>query len=266
MSESAQDSDDRLLSLPKLLPNILTTIGLCAGLTGMKFAMEAEWEKAVFSILVAASFDMLDGLSARLLKAHSRFGAELDSLADTISFGVAPAVVIFLWIREPLAETSSSHLLEWYWIPILAFSTCNALRLARFNVMHEEGGEEKKDKSYFTGAPAPAGAGLVLMPMGMDFILKRFQSDFPIAEYPVWVLGWTVAVSILMISRLPTFSFRNVRFRVASSRAILVLLAVGLSVAVFLKEPWIFLFCVGALYLCSLPFSVVAHRKDHSKE
>lgn len=264
MSGSAQDSDGRLLSLPKLLPNILTTIGLCAGLTGMRFAMEGEWEKAVFSILVAASFDMLDGLSARLLKAHSRFGAELDSLADTISFGVAPAVVIYLWIREPLAGTPGSHLLEWYWIPILAFSTCNALRLARFNVMHEEE-EGKKDKSYFTGAPAPAGAGLVMMPMGMDFILKRFQSDFAIAEYPIWVLGWTVGVSVLMISRVPTFSFRNVRFRVASSQAILVLLAVGLSVAVFLKEPWIFLFCLGALYLCSLPFSVAAHRKDHPK-
>ena len=264
MSEKSRSENGQALTLPRLLPNIFTTIGLCAGLTGMRFAMEGEWEKAVFSILVAAAFDTVDGLSARLLKAHSRFGAELDSLADTISFGVAPAVVIYLWIRYPLIGSGSEHLLGWYWIPILAFSTCNALRLARFNVMHEEG--KPKDKTYFMGVPAPAGAGLVMMPMGMEFILKRFQSDFLVAEHPVWVLGWTVATSVLMISRVPTFSFRNVRFRVARNQAILVLLAVGLSVAVFLKEPWIFLFSLGVLYVCSLPFSVTAYRKDNPKK
>ena len=102
--------------------------------------------------------------------------------------------------------------------------------------------------------------------MGMEFILKRFQSGFIVAEYPLWVLGWIVAISILMISRVPTFSFRNVRFRVARNRAILVLLAVGLSVAVFSKEPWIFLFSLGALYLSSLPFSITAYRKDNPRK
>ena len=264
MSQIDPVEHGRVLTLPKLLPNIFTTIGLCAGLTGMRFAMEGEWEKAVFSILVAAAFDTVDGLSARLLKAHSRFGAELDSLADTISFGVAPAVVIYLWIRAPLIGSGSEHLLEWFWIPILAFSTCNALRLARFNVMHEEG--KPRDKTYFTGVPAPAAAGMAMMPMGMEFILKRFQSGFIIAEYPLWVLGWIVGISLLMISRVPTFSFRNVRFRVARNRAILVLLAVGLSVAVFSKEPWIFLFSLGALYLSSLPFSITAYRKDNPRK
>ena len=114
MSQIDPVEHGRALTLPKLLPNIFTTIGLCAGLTGMRFAMEGEWEKAVFSILVAAAFDTVDGLSARLLKAHSRFGAELDSLADTISFGVAPAVVIYLWIRAPLIGSGSEHLLEWF--------------------------------------------------------------------------------------------------------------------------------------------------------
>ena len=256
-------TSSRSLTLPKLLPNIFTTFGLCSGLTSMRFAMEGEWEEAVFWILLAAAFDTVDGLSARLLKAHSRFGAELDSLADTISFGVAPAVVVYLWIRQPMLGNSDDYLLGWFWIPILGFSCCNAFRLARFNVMHEDG--TPKDKTYFLGVPAPAGAGLVMMPMGLEFILKRFGSDFLVAVQSVWILAWTVAVSVLMISRVPTFSFRNVRFQVARNRAILVLLGAVLCLAVFQKEPWIFLFSLGLLYLCSLPFSILAFRKDHPK-
>ena len=105
------------ISLAKLLPNIFTTVGLCSGLTGIRFALDGDWQNAVFCILVAACFDMIDGLSARLLKAFTPFGAELDSLADTISFGVSPAVITFLWIRDPLINSETKHLLEWYWIP-----------------------------------------------------------------------------------------------------------------------------------------------------
>ena len=140
------------LSLPKLLPNIFTTIGLCSGLTGIRFALEADWENAVFLILIAACFDMIDGLSARLLKAFSPFGAELDSLADTISFGVAPAIITYLYIEKGGVE---GPLLAWYWMPCLFFSACNAFRLARFNVMHLGEGETKSTKSYFVGMPAP---------------------------------------------------------------------------------------------------------------
>ena len=250
------------LSLPKLLPNIFTTIGLCSGLTGIRFALEDDWENAVFLILIAACFDMIDGLSARLLKAFSRFGAELDSLADTISFGVAPAIITYLWIRGPILASNLAHLLEWYWIPFLFFSACNAFRLARFNVMHLGEPENKPTKSYFMGVPAPAAAGLVLMPLGFDFILARFGQNSFLSNYPIWVMGWVSVVSLLMISRLPTFSFRNVRFKVARNRALLVLLAVCLGVAVFMKEKWIFLFSLGVLYFLSIPFSCWAHRKD----
>ena len=100
---------------------------------------------------------MIDGLSARLLKAFSRFGAELDSLADTISFGVAPAIITYLWIRDPILASNQAHLLEWYWIPFLFFSACNAFRLARFNVMHLGESENKPSKSYFLGVPACGG-------------------------------------------------------------------------------------------------------------
>lgn len=255
------------LSLQKLLPNILTTIGMCAGLTGIRFALEGNWENAIFAILVAAAFDTVDGLSARLFGASSRFGAELDSLTDVISFGVAPAIVIYLWIRKPMAGTETAYLLEWYWIPVLAFTICNVLRLARFNVSHEEELEEDPlDKNYLVGVPAPAGAGLVSMPLGLEFILHRFEVGVDISEYPLWVLGWTMLVSALMISRMPTFSFRNMRFRIPQHQAIFVLLATSLSVAVFLKEPWIFLFSLGVIYIGTLPLSVWAYGVDKNKK
>ena len=262
MNKEGQHKDNRKISLPKLLPNIFTTIGLCSGLTGIRFALDENWQNAVFCILVAACFDMIDGLSARLLKAFSPFGAELDSLADTISFGVSPAIITFLWIREPILSTDQQYLLEWFWIPFLFYSVCNAFRLARFNVMHSGESLEKERKSYFTGVPAPAAAGLVLMPLGLDFIFNRFNVDFAISTYPVWIICWVFLISSLMISRLPTFSFRNVRFNVASNKALLVLLTVCLGVSIFMKETWIFLFSLGILYFLSIPIASYTARKD----
>jgi len=254
------------LSLPRLLPNILTTIGMCAGLTSIRFALEGDWEKAVFAILVAGAFDTVDGLSARIFGSSSRFGAELDSLADVISFGVAPAIVLYLWIRDPLLKTNEEYLLEWYWIPMLAFTTCSALRLARFNVSHgEEPREDKADKNYLVGVPAPAGAGLASMPMGLEFILHRFDASINISGFPVWILCWIVIVSALTISQVPTFSFRNMRFRVPRHQAIIVLVLTSLSFAVFLKEPWIFLFSLGVIYIGSLPVSIWAEGIDRRK-
>ncbi|MBG30685.1 MAG: CDP-diacylglycerol O-phosphatidyltransferase [Opitutae bacterium] len=254
------------LSLPRLLPNILTTIGMCAGLTSIRFALEGDWEKAVFAILVAGAFDTVDGLSARIFGSSSRFGAELDSLADVISFGVAPAIVLYLWIREPLIKTNEEYLLEWYWIPMLAFTTCSALRLARFNVSHnEEPSKNKPDNNYLVGVPAPAGAGLASMPMGLEFILKRFDASINISEFPVWILFWIVIVSALTISQVPTFSFRNMRFRVPRHQAIIVLVLTSLSFAVLEKEPWIFLFSIGVIYMGSLPISIWAEGVDRRK-
>ena len=266
---------NKQLSIQKLLPNILTTIGMCAGLTAIRFALEGDWEKAVFAILVAAAFDTIDGLSARLFGASSRFGAELDSLADVISFGVAPAVVIYAWIGQdiidPAATADDKYLLKWYWIPILAYTTCNALRLARFNVMHgaiSPEAKQERDNNYLVGVPAPAAAGLVSMPLAVEFILHRFEVPIRLSEYPypLLILGWTMVVSVLMISRLPTFSFKNVRFRVPQHQAIIVLLLTSLSVAVFLHEPWIFLFSLGLIYLGSIPFSVWAYGIDKNKD
>ena len=251
------------ISLAKLLPNIFTTVGLCSGLTGIRFALDGDWQNAVFCILVAACFDMIDGLSARLLKAFTPFGAELDSLADTISFGVSPAVITFLWIRDPLINSETKHLLEWYWIPFLFYAACNAFRLARFNVMHLSNADNNSRKNYFIGVPAPAAAGLVLMPIGFEFILARFGSNISISSYPICVIFWVSIVSLLMVSNLATFSFRNVRFNVASNKALFVLLSVCLAVAIFMKETWIFLFSLGCFYFLSIPFSHIAKKKDN---
>ena len=254
-------AETKKVSLTKLLPNIFTTIGLCSGLTGIRYALDGNWKYAVLCILVAACFDLIDGLSARLLKAFTPFGAELDSLADTISFGVSPAIITFLWIREPMISTESRYLLEWYWIPFLFYSACNAFRLARFNVMHLKKSDATNRKSYFTGVPAPAAAGLVMMPLGFAFILERFGLDIPISSYPLIIIFWVFVVSVLMVSNLSTFSFRNVRFNVASNKALIVLLAVCLGVSIFMKETWIFLFSIGCIYFASIPFSHIAARK-----
>ncbi len=262
MNDNKVNQKSRKISLPKLLPNIFTTIGLCAGLTGIRFALDGEWQNAVLCILVAACFDMIDGLSARLLKAFSRFGAELDSLADTISFGVSPSIITYLWIREPILQKGQNDLLEWYWAPFLFYSACNAFRLARFNVLHLNESSSNSRKSYFMGVPAPAAAGLVLMPLGLEFIFLRFSFSFNLSDYPVYIILWVFLISILMISRIPTFSFRNVRFNIARNKAILVLLGVCLAVSVFMKETWIFLFSLGLLYFISLPFSFLAEKKD----
>ena len=253
--------ETKKVSLTKLLPNIFTTIGLCSGLTGIRYALDGNWQYAVLCILVAACFDLIDGLSARLLKAFTPFGAELDSLADTISFGVSPAIITFLWIREPMISSESRYLLEWYWIPFLFYAACNAFRLARFNVMHLKKSDATNRKSYFTGVPAPAAAGLVMMPLGFAFILERFGLDIPISSYPLIIISWVFVVSVLMVSNLSTFSFRNVRFNVASNKTLIVLLAVCLGVSIFMKETWIFLFSIGCIYFASIPFSHIAARK-----
>jgi len=251
------------LSFIKLLPNIFTTIGLCTGLTGIRFALDSDWQNAALCVLVAACFDMIDGLSARLLRAFSRFGAELDSLADAISFGVAPSIISFLWIKDSLPVHNNSEILGWFWIPFLFYTMCCAFRLARFNVMTQEKQNDNIiKKGYFIGVPSPAGAGLVLLPLSFNFICNRFDLGFQILDYSYLLLLWVGLISVLLISQIPTFSFRNIRLSVSSGKALFVLIIVCLFVAIFIKEMWLCLFSVGIFYLLSVPISFFMHRKD----
>lgn len=234
-------------------------------MTGIRFALDSDWEKAVICILVAACFDMIDGLSARLLRAFSRFGAELDSLSDVISFGVAPSIIFFLWIKSSIHfnPLQDYELLGWYWIPFLFYTMCCAFRLARFNVMSQDEFDKPKiRKNYFLGVPSPAGAGLVLLPMSIEFVCAGFAFTFDILKYANFLLIWVSLIAVLMISSIPTFSLRNMRLNISRSKAMPFLVMVCLVVAVFIKEMWVTLLVFGMIYLLSLPFSYIAFRRD----
>lgn len=237
----------RDLSLMRLSPNIVTVLALCAGLTAIRFALLGDWRNGVIAICVAGLFDASDGRLARLLGMSSRFGAELDSLSDVISFGVAPAVMLFIWCMKDAGSLG--------WALTLLYCVCVALRLARFNTMLDE--EQPPWASrFFTGVPAPAGAGLVLLPM-----MLSFQDWTRPGLFSHWFLNAVVivTVSMLLVSRVPTYSFKRVK---VPPRAVLpVLLLVGLSAAFLVGAPWATLTVIGLIYAGSIPLSVASYRK-----
>lgn len=236
------------LPLNTLAPNILTIIALCSGLTAIRFALLGQFKFAVLAIATAAFFDMLDGRVARLLKGASKFGAELDSLSDFLSFGVAPAMVLYFWTLHDIGSGNTG------WLVVLAFSVCAALRLARFNTALDDDTKPVWTGSFFTGVPAPAGAGLSLLFL---IINLELESEFFASPYlnAIWMLG----IGGLMISRVPTYSFKRVR--VKREYVGLVLLAAGLIVAGMLNQPWYTLAAIELAYIGSIPFSVKAHEK-----
>ena len=221
----------------RMIPNILTMLALCAGLTALRFGLEERWEPAVLSLVVAAVLDALDGRIARLLRSTSKLGAELDSLADFIGFGVAPAVLLYLWTMKDGGPLG--------WVFFLLFSVCCALRLARFNTDIDGPEPPAWSKNFFTGVPAPAGAGLVLIPM-----ILSFQIDHEFVRRPVFVGIVIVIVSFLLISRIPTFSFKT--FRVPHRFVLITMLSVGLLAALSVSTPWLTLTIILALYIISL--------------
>ncbi len=221
-----------------LAPNVLTVLALCAGMTAVKFALAQKWELAVGAIMIAGVFDMLDGRIARLVKGTSRFGAELDSLSDVISFGVAPAILMYLWTLNGLGGVG--------WVLSLAFAVCCALRLARFNVMSAEGVTPSID--YFIGVPAPVAAGLALWPMVLSF-----QFDSALFRTPLLAGAIVAGVAFLMVSQLPTFSFK--RLRVRGEYVLPTLIVVGLLAALLSVYTWGTISIISLLYVLSIPLS-----------
>jgi CDP-diacylglycerol--serine O-phosphatidyltransferase len=236
----------RRLPVNALIPNLLTVLALCAGLTAIRFGLQERWDAAVAAILVAAVFDALDGRVARLLKGTSKFGAELDSLSDFACFGVVPAILLYRWTLTDLGNFG--------WIAVLGYATCAALRLARFNSALADPNQPAWTAHFFTGVPAPAGAALVILPLVAaqalgDTVFRNAALNF------VWVL----AIGVLMISRLPTFSFKKVK--VKRQHALPLLLGVVLVVALFLSDPWYTLVGLAIVYLATFPFSLRAHAR-----
>jgi CDP-diacylglycerol--serine O-phosphatidyltransferase len=237
----------RALPVNSLIPNILTVLALCAGMTAIRFGLQERWDLAVFAIVVAGVFDGLDGRLARLLKGATKFGAELDSLSDFIAFGVAPAVLVYLW---------TTHLLGGFgWVAALAFGTCCALRLARFNTaIGTEHEAPAWHRYFFTGVAAPAGAGFAVLPI---ILSHQFGDTF--FRNPFVCAIWLMLVAFLMISRIPTYSFKLLRVRRDFVLPTLVL--VGFLAAVLVSYPWFTLGLVGIAYLASIPFSIQRHRR-----
>ena len=234
------------LTLRALVPNALTAAALCVGLTGIRFAIAGDFEKSVMAVILAGLLDGIDGRAARLLKAQSRFGAELDSLADSISFGVAPALIIYLWSLRELPSLG--------WFAALAFAICCVLRLARFNARIDLPDQPHKEAGFLTGVPAPVGAGLAFLP-----IYLWIASDRAEFRDPVGVGIWLVLIAFLMISSLPTLSWSRLRPR-RNIRLEVIALA-GLLVAALLLEPWFTLVIITAAYLLLIPVGVFGYIK-----
>lgn len=230
------------LSINTLIPNILTLLALCAGLTSVRFGLHAEWKAAVFSILLAGIFDGLDGRVARLLHGTSKFGAELDSLSDFVCFGVAPAMLLYFWTMKDGGGVG--------WALVLLFSVCMALRLARFNTALDKADQPAFAAHFFTGVPAPAAAGLALMPMIISFQFAPGN----LFESPAVSSVVLIAVSFLMVSKIPTYSGK--KLRVPHTYVVPVMLGVGLLAAFLASEPWLTISLIGIAYAVSIPLAV----------
>ncbi|MEQ8195176.1 MAG: CDP-diacylglycerol--serine O-phosphatidyltransferase [Rhodospirillales bacterium] len=238
----------RLKGLPfnRMIPNILTLLALCSGLTSIRFGLQEQWQLAIVALVAAAIFDGLDGRVARILKGTSKFGAELDSLSDFISFGVAPAILLYLWTMNDWGRFG--------WLLVLIFSVCCALRLARFNTNLDEPDSPPFAVNFFTGVPAPAAAGLVVVPMVLSF---QFGDAF--VREPVFVTVFLIAVSALMVSRLPTLAMK--KFKVEHRWVLPLMLFIGLYAASLLSAPWATLSATAILYIASIPYSVRLYRR-----
>lgn len=252
---AAEDEDDGAivrdasaggLSLRAMLPNAITAAALCSGLTGIRFAIEGNWSYAILLVILAGVLDGVDGRVARMLNAQSRFGAELDSLADSLSFGVAPALILFMW-----------SLKEWPsfgWLAALAFAICCALRLARFNAQIDTEEQPHKSAGFLTGVPAPVGAGLAFTP----FYLWT-ETGLAIFRDPLVMAIWLAVIAVLMISNMATISWGSLRPRRSIRLGLIAF--VGLAFAALLMEPWWTLCAISIVYLGLMPYGLIKYGR-----
>lgn len=240
------DRDPRRIPFRAMIPNAITALALCFGLTGVSLAIRGEWERALGAIVLAGVLDGLDGRIARLLRAESKFGAELDSLSDNIAFGTAPALILFLWSLQTAPRFG--------WIAALSLAVSCALRLARFNARLDAAEQPHKSSGFNTGVPAPAGAGLAFIPIYLWLITgnELFRHWLP-------VMVWTLFIAALMISSLPTYSWASIRIRPAWR--LFALAGVALSGAALIVAPWQTLLVLAGLYLLMIPIAFASYQR-----
>jgi CDP-diacylglycerol--serine O-phosphatidyltransferase len=239
----------RPIPVRMLVPNVITLLAICAGLTAIRLSTEGRMELAVAAIVFAAVLDGLDGRVARMIKGQSKFGAELDSLADFVNFGVAPGLILYFWQLHELNNGG--------WIAAMVFAISGGLRLARFNASIDDPNKPAFAANYFTGVPAPAGAITVLLPVYLAFLGMPMPPAMLTAFY-------TLLIAFLMVSRLPVFSGKTVRMRVPPEMVLPVFVSVVFFVALLIGYPWHILSAGSVLYLLSLPLGWKSYR-DHAR-
>ena len=251
LAEARQRVVERLedISISKLVPSILTLLGLCSGATAIRFALTGDWKHAVIAIIIAMVFDMLDGRAARAFGADTRFGAQLDSLVDLVSFGVVPGIVIFMWSLNAMGEAG--------WIATLIFCACSAIRLARFNIQSTMARDEGATQAnpYFTGLPMPASAFLAVFPMLLSFQLGDTFVRNPEVTSVVMILA-----SVLMVSRVPTPSIKYMHL--PKSLMAVAYLAFGGLVLLLINWPWTTLTVAFVLYAATIPVTMLRKARE----
>src|SRR3981189_2104848 len=231
-------------------PNFITLLAICAGLTAIRLSTEGRMELAVYAIVFAAVLDGIDGRVARMIKGQSKFGAELDSLADFVNFGVAPGLILYFWQLHELGNGG--------WIACMVFAISGGLRLARFNASIDDPDKPPFAANYFTGVPAPLGALTVLLPIYLAFL--------GVPMPPAWLTAaYTLVIGFLMVSRLPVFSGKTVRMRVPPEMVLPVFVSVVFFIALLIGYPWYFLSAGTCVYLLSLPAGWKSYR-DHARK
>jgi CDP-diacylglycerol--serine O-phosphatidyltransferase len=239
----------RPIPVRMLVPNVITLLAICAGLTAIRLSTEGRMELAVAAIVFAAVLDGIDGRVARMIKGQSKFGAELDSLADFVNFGVAPGLILYFWQLHELHDGG--------WIAAMVFAISGGLRLARFNASMDDPNKPPFAQNYFTGVPAPAGAVTALLPVYLAFL--------GVFKMPALVTAvYTLLIAFLMVSRLPVFSGKSVRMRVPPELVLPVFVSVIFFIALLIGYPWHILSAGSVLYLLGLPIGWKSYR-DHKR-
>lgn len=240
-------------SFNRMLPNLMTLLGLCVGLSSIRLAMNGKFGLAVIALAVSMVIDGLDGRLARILKATSRFGAEFDSLSDFLCFGIAPALIIYMWSLAPWGGIG--------FLPPLMFASAMALRLARFNAALDSAPKAAFAYNFFAGVPAPAGAALALFPLFVGLEADELNAGWlhALVAYPLFSGAVLVAVALLCVSTLPVWSFKN--FKIPTAGVLPLLLGVVVLAALIFADPFLAGALMGIAYIAMLPFSVRSYQK-----
>ena len=266
MEKNVNNKPPRKLPFHKMIPNMITLTAMASGMSSIKFAIAAfnlpkaeagpKWELSVLCIVAAAFMDAFDGAAARLLKAQSKLGAELDSFSDFVCFGVAPAIVVYLWSLDAIGR--------WGWTIALLFAMATALRLARFNIASDDKDPNDPLSKYFTGVPSPMGAGLAILPLILSFLVEDPSQGLDkiadgLLHKPDLIGAWLLVAAALMVSHIPTFSTKQIR--VPYKMRIIALAAFCILIASLLADPWMTLALLAATYLGAMPFGLIHYNR-----